>query len=110
MTQHVNSTTHKGGHTLDLVISRESSPIIIGTRSVFDSCLSSNKGKSFGDHLAVQFIINMDKLDCIQRKIRYRKYHNINIKEFSEDLQSFHYLYNREGSDDEIVEIHNKGV
>ena len=48
LTQHVNSATHKGGHTLYLVISRESSPIIVGTRSVFDLCLSSNKGKSFG--------------------------------------------------------------
>jgi len=48
LTQHVNSTTHKGGYTLDLVISRESSPIIVGTPSVFDLCLSSNKGISFG--------------------------------------------------------------
>jgi len=85
-THHVNSATHKEGHTLDLVISRESSSIIARTPSVFDPCLSSNKGKSFDDHLAVQFIINMDKTDCIQRKIRYRKYRGINIKEFIEDL------------------------
>ena len=65
LTQHFNSATHKGGHTLDLVISRELSPIIVGTPSVFDPCLSSNRGKSFGDHLAVQFIINMDKSGCI---------------------------------------------
>ena len=58
--QHVNSATHKGGQTLDLVISRESSPIIVGT-PVFDPCPSSSKGKSFGDHLAVQFFINKGK-------------------------------------------------
>ena len=51
-TEHVNSATHKGGHPLGLVISREWSPIIVGTPSVFDPCLSSNKGNSFGDHLA----------------------------------------------------------
>jgi hypothetical protein len=51
-------------------------------------CLSSNKVKSFGDHLAIQFIINMDKTDYIQRKITYRKYLGIDIKEFIEDLLS----------------------
>ena len=69
-----------------MVISRESSPILVGTPSVFDPCLGSNKGKSFGDHLVVKFIINMDKSDCIQRNIRYKKYRDINIKEFIEDL------------------------
>ena len=75
-----NSATHKGGHTLDLAVSRESNPIIVGIPSAFDSCLSSNKGKSFSDHLAIHFITNSDKPDCIQRKIRYRKYRGINIK------------------------------
>jgi len=86
VTQHLNSATHKRGHLLDSVISRESSPITVGTPSVFDPYLSGNKGKSFGDHLAVQFIINMDKPDCIQRKIRYRTNRGINIKECIEDL------------------------
>jgi len=80
LTQHINSATHKGGHRLDLVISRESSPILVGTPTVFDPCLSSNKGKSFGYHLAVQFPISVDKPYCIHRKIRYRKYRGINIK------------------------------
>ena len=110
MTQHLNSTAHKGGHTLNVVISRESSPIIVGTPSVFDPCLSSNKDKPFGDQLAVQFIINMDKPDCIQRKIRYRKYRGINIKDLIEDLQSSQRLSNCEGSVDELVEAYNKGV
>ena len=59
------------------VISRESSPFIVP--SIFDPCVSINKGKSFGDHLAVEFIINMGKTDCIQRKNRYIKYGGINI-------------------------------
>ena len=62
------------------IISRESGLIIVGTPSVFDYWLSSNKGTSFGDHLAVQFIINIDKPDCIQGKIIYRKYRDMNIK------------------------------
>ena len=107
MTQHVNSATHKGGNTLDFVISRESSPIILATPSVSDPYLSSKKGKSFGDHLAVQFIINMDKPDCIQRKIKYR---DINIKECIEDLRSSQHLSNCEGPDEELLEAYNKGA
>jgi len=34
LTRHVNSSTHEGGHTLDLVISRESSAIIVGAPSL----------------------------------------------------------------------------
>jgi len=60
--------------------------------------------------MAVQFIINMDKPDCIQRKIRYRKYRVINIKECIEDLQSSQQLNNCERSVDELVEAYNKSV
>ena len=90
----LNSVTHNGVNTLDLVISRESRPIIIWIPSVIYPCLSSNKGKTFGDHLAVKFIINMDGSDCIQRKIKYRKYGGINIKDFIEDLQSSQQMSN----------------
>ena len=109
-TKHVNIATHKGGHTLDFVISRESSPIIVVSPSVFDPCLSNNKGKTFGDHLAVEFIINMKNPNCILRKIRYRKYHGIDIKEFIDELQSSQHLSNCEGSVHELVEVNNKGV
>jgi len=61
---------------------------VVGAPSVFDPCLSSNTVKSFSHHLAVLFIINMDKPDSIRRKITYRIYHALNIKEFIEDLQS----------------------
>ena len=65
--QRQDSETHKGGHTLNMVISSESSPIIVGTHSVVDLCLSSNKVKSFDGYLAIHLIINMDKPDCIRR-------------------------------------------
>jgi len=65
LTQHNNVTTHNSA------------------LSVCDPCLSSIKGKSFGDHLAVQFVINMHKHDCIRRKITHRKYHGINIQKMS---------------------------
>jgi len=79
-----------------------------GNSSVFDPCFNSNKGKSFSDHLAVHFIINRDKPDCIQRRIRYRKYRGKNIKECIEDLQASQHLCDHEGIVDELVEVYNK--
>ena len=83
LTRRVNSTTGKGGHTVDLVISRESSPSIVGAPPVCDPCLSVNRSKSFGEHLAVQFVINMDKPGYMCRKIAHRKFRGINIKHLS---------------------------
>ena len=99
---------HKGGRILDLDISRHSSTIVIRTPSVFDPYFSNNKGKSFGDHLAVRLIINMDKPNCIQRQIKYRTYIGLNIKECIEDLQSSQHLRNCERSVDKLVEAYNK--
>jgi len=61
LTEQMNRATYKGDHTPDLVISRDWSSIIVGIPSVCDFCVSGNKGKLFGDHLIVQFIINMIK-------------------------------------------------
>jgi len=62
-----------------LIISRESSSIIVGVLTLCGPCFSSNKGKSFGDHMAVQFVVNIDKPNCIRIKITH-KYRCINIK------------------------------
>ena len=99
LTQQVNRTTHKEGYTIDLVISRESSSIIVGAPSVFDPCLSSDKGKSFGDHLAVQFV-------WYHMKFTYRRFCGINVKEIMEDIQ----LSKCEGAVDELVKAYYKRV
>jgi len=70
--------------TLDLVISRESSDILVGTPSLCDP----------------QYIFQNI----------YRTYRGINIREFNEDLQSSQHLSNCEGSVYELVEAYNKGV
>jgi len=80
LTQDFNSAIHKRGHKLGLVISTVPNAIIVGAPSVFDHCFIRNKGKPFGEHLTVQFIIDMEKSDCIGRKIRCRKYRGLYIK------------------------------
>ena len=50
LTQDLNSVTPEGCHTLDLVISRNSSSMIVEASSVSVPCFSKNKLKSFGDH------------------------------------------------------------
>jgi len=109
MAQYVNGTSRKQRHILDLVC-RESRSIIVEAPSECGPCLSNNKGKSFGDHLAVQIIINMDNSNCIRRKITYRKYRCLNIKEFIVDPHSSQHMSKCEGSLDEVVETYNKGV
>jgi len=68
---------------------------MVAASSVFDSCLSNYKGETFSDHLAVEFIINMEKP-------------GINNKECIEDIKSSQNLRNCEGSFDELVEAYNK--
>ena len=59
-----------------MVVPSESSPIIV----------DDDKSESSGDHLAVQFIINMDKPSYVQKRETYCKYHDINISELSNML------------------------
>ena len=80
---------------------------MVGASSVFDFCVSSNEGKSFGDDVAVQFVINMDNQ---RRNITYRKYRILYIKEFTEDIRSCQHPSKCEGPVDELVEGYNKGV
>ena len=69
--QHVSEATHKGGHTSDVVISR-----VAGVSSLFDPS-HGNKGIGMGEHVAVMFLINMEKPSHLCRKITYRKYSDI---------------------------------
>lgn len=84
--QHVVGATHKKGHTLDVVITMESSSILLATPSVLDPCLCDSKGKPSGDHLAVHFSINLKKPAHIRKEITFRKLRDISIPDFQKDI------------------------
>ena len=108
--QHVVGATHKKGHTLDVVITLESSPILLGTPSILDPCLCDSKGKPSGDHLAVHFSINLKKPGHVRKEITFRKLRDVSIPDFHRDISASPILNNIEGSLNELVEAYNAGI
>ena len=78
LVQHVNGTTHKDGHTLDLVISR-------ATDNLVQSC---KVGTFVSDHNAIYITLNCYKPHLISRKISFRKIRSINTDAFMRDIES----------------------
>ena len=77
---------HKNGHSLDVVITRDFSSLLIGMPTVSEPCLGDTKGNLSGDHLAVCFIINLTKPDSVRQPVIFRKLRNICIPEFIKDI------------------------
>ena len=86
LVQHVVGPTHKKGHTLDVVITRDISSLLIGMPTVFEPCLGDTKGNPSSDHLAVCFRINLTKPDSVRHPVTFRKLRDICIPEFIKDL------------------------
>ena len=74
--------TDNKGHTLDVVITRDISSLLIGMPTVSEPCLGDTKGNPSGDHLAVCFIINLTKPDSVRQPVTFRKLRDICIPEF----------------------------
>ena len=75
--QHVTFQTHKLGHTLDLVITREN-----------DQFVNSIQAQApLSDHVSLTFSCNITKPQAEKKKIQYRKLKNIDMDSFKEDLQ-----------------------
>ena len=80
-----------------------------GVRSLYDPNLG-NKCNLLGDHIAVIFLINMDKPIHPCREITYRKYSDICIPEFIRGLATNDLLNRPVGSLDYLIEGYNKGI
>ena len=73
LVQHVARATHKMEHTLDLVITRDSSPLLRGTPTVSQPCLGDSKGNPSGDHLAVYLRVNLAKPESVRQLVVFGK-------------------------------------
>ncbi len=73
-TQHVTGRTHQCGNTLDLVITPESSKLLLS---------QPKTTVKFGDHYIVQSTLNLQKPRPAQKQFSYRKYCNIDSASFS---------------------------
>ena len=76
--QHVDVSTHTHGHTLDLIISRSSDNLAVGTPWT-DSLVS--------DHLSVMCLLNAQKPPVNVKKVVCRKIASIDLETFQNDLK-----------------------
>ena len=87
MKQHINKATHKSGHTLDALITREVDNIISGPILVEKPNLWGNvKCEPAGDHNAMIFHINNDTIKHNPVSVEYRKLRTIDVHAFNEDI------------------------
>ena len=87
MEQHVRGPTHVAGHTLDVIITRDTDTIVSNIE-VNDPGLSDSDGKISGDHFAVIFLIRAEKPAPIRKTVTYRKLRSIDIESFRNDIKS----------------------
>ena len=77
--QYINVSTHKNGHTLDLIITRSDDSLIKRIK-VRDPIIS--------DYYAVHCDLVLQKPQFAKKTITYRKLRSINIETFCEDIQN----------------------
>ena len=103
LSQHVVGATHVRGHTLDVVIARESSQLLHDRPFIFDPILCNDKGDLVRDHMAIRSNVRILKLPRQRKTVTCRKYHDIQICEFSNDLENLSVLQNPVGTTDDLV-------
>ena len=104
--QHVNTATHKHGHTLDVVITRDSSNLV-SELTVSDPHLCNDGGKITRDHLAVEFKLNITKPARVRKLVEYRKLRCVNVESFKRDIKSSFELNQSHKSIDSLVHSYN---
>ena len=75
---HVREPTHRKGHTLDVLLTRENDEQLVRNILVRDLGVS--------DHLAISFTIDVFRPGCCKTKVSLRKLHEINIRDFQEEM------------------------
>ena len=76
--QHIHEPTHKGGHTLDLLISRKTDHPICESRVL--------PGQP-SDHKALFAILDFTRPPPSRKRVKFRRLRDINIEQFKEDIK-----------------------
>ena len=79
MIEHVTSATHEKGHTLDLVITRETDSVLLYSPKI---------GHLISDHAVVNCSLDSVKPSLSKKSITYRKIKDIDIAALKENLNS----------------------
>ncbi|KAK3107491.1 hypothetical protein FSP39_015750 [Pinctada imbricata] len=106
--QYVQGPTHVRGHTLDVLISRESGSLVSCTPSIEDPHLFDSKGNPSGDHFAVHCQLNLTKPQRIRKTVSFRRYNKIAMTDLEQDLRTT--LHPVSGSVDEQLNIFESDI
>ena len=93
LVQHVKDATHIRGHTLDLVVSRETDDIV-------QSC---EVGSFVSDHNAIHIALKSGKPHPIRKQTTFRKLRSINADSFQHDIDTSDLVKSLPKDVDEIV-------
>ena len=110
LTQHVRHPTHKKGHILDIVITRDSETLLTQTPTVFDPALCNQHGHISGDHFAIQFGINLNKPARTRKEVSFRRIRNISVQDFANDIKECPALNNTSMPLEELVDAYNTNL
>ena len=85
LTQHVSEPTHKHGHILDVVITRDN-PQILSKLQVNDPGICDRHNNIACDHKAVTFQLNIPKPAPVRKTVTFRRLNKIPSDLFKKDL------------------------
>ena len=83
--QHIHEPTHHLGHTLDVIMSRDTSSILTDVE-VVDIDLCNDNGVTIRDHYAVTSTLKHAMPRVVKKLVYYRKLQSIDIPSFCEDI------------------------
>jgi exonuclease III len=98
--QHVTEATHKHGHTLDLILTRDELPMPPVENIMVSDCTPS-------DHYMVSFNLSAAKPPKQMKTIKYRKLKTLDIEKFKDDLKASDLISNPSTSLDGLVDQYN---
>ena len=84
--QHVDQPTHRKGHTLDLVITRDTSRLLRSPPVISISGVGDLTGASSCDHYAVWCYLNIARPKTISKTVTYRSLRKIPIHDCRADI------------------------
>ena len=84
--QHVDQPTHRKGHTLDLVITRDTSGLLRSPPVISISGVGDLTGASSCDHYAVWCFLNIARPKTISKTVTYRSLRKIPIHDYRADI------------------------
>lgn len=97
------------GHTLDLVISRDTSHIVSNIM-VSDPALVAHDGKLTRDHFAVSFMTTLAKPAPIRKTVTFQKLRAIDIEAFKQDIMNSPSLCSTSGTVEDLVKAYSEGL